>query len=39
MVKKELEQAKAQLWKEDAERYRILSREMSEVDRRGSSRI
>jgi hypothetical protein len=32
-LEKELEQAKAQLWKEDAERYRILSREMSEVDR------
>jgi hypothetical protein len=29
---KELEEAKRELWREDAERYRILLREMSEVD-------
>jgi hypothetical protein len=32
-LEKELEEAKAQLWKEDAERYRILAREISAEDR------
>jgi hypothetical protein len=32
-LERELREAKAQMWKEDGERYRILVREMSEVDR------
>jgi hypothetical protein len=32
-LEKELEEAKRELWREDAERYRILIREMSEVER------
>lgn len=32
-LEKELEEAKRELWREDAERYRILVREMSEADR------
>ena len=31
-LEKELEEARRELWKEDAERYRILMREMSEED-------
>ena len=31
-LEKELEEARQELWKEDAERYRILTREMSEED-------
>jgi hypothetical protein len=30
-LEKELEEARRELWREDAERYRILSREMSDV--------
>src|SRR5512132_1877814 len=33
-LEKELEEAKRELWREDAERYRILVREMSETNRR-----
>jgi hypothetical protein len=33
MLEKELEEAKRELWREDAERYRILMREMSEADK------
>jgi hypothetical protein len=32
-LEKELEEARAQLWKEDGERFRILMREMSDADR------
>jgi hypothetical protein len=32
-LEKELEEAKRELWPEDAERYRILMREMSEAER------
>jgi hypothetical protein len=32
-LEKELEEAKRELWREDAERYRILMREMSEAER------
>jgi hypothetical protein len=32
-LEKELEEAKRELWREDAERYRILMREMSEADK------
>jgi thiamine monophosphate kinase len=32
-LEKELEEAKRELWREDAERYRILIREMSEADK------
>jgi hypothetical protein len=32
-LEKELEEARRELWREDAERYRILVREMSEADR------
>jgi hypothetical protein len=32
-LEKELQEAKAQLWREDAERYRLLAREMGETDR------
>jgi hypothetical protein len=32
-LEEELREAKAQLWKEDGDRYRILIREMSEVER------
>jgi hypothetical protein len=32
-LEKELEDAKRELWREDAERYRILMREMSEADK------
>jgi thiamine monophosphate kinase len=32
-LEKELEEAKRELWQEDAERYRILMREMSEADK------
>ena len=31
-LEKELEEAKRELWKEDAERYRILMREISQAD-------
>src|SRR5512132_271165 len=32
-LERELEEAKRELWREDAERYRILMREMSEADK------
>ena len=32
-LEKELREAKAQLWKEDGDRYRILMREMTEADK------
>jgi hypothetical protein len=32
-LEKELEEAKQELWKEDAERYRVLMRKMSEAER------
>ncbi|MGE5539275.1 MAG: hypothetical protein ACM30I_11705 [Gemmatimonas sp.] len=32
-LEKDLEEAKRELWREDAERYRILMREMSEADK------
>ena len=32
-IEKELREAKAQMWREDGDRYRILIREMSEVER------
>ena len=32
-LERELREAKAQMWKEDGERYRILMREMSEADK------
>ena len=32
-LEKELEEAKRELWREDAERYRIVIREMSEAER------
>jgi hypothetical protein len=32
-LEKELEEARRELWKEDAERYRILMREISEADK------
>jgi hypothetical protein len=32
-LERELREAKAQLWKEDGDRYRILMREMTEEDR------
>jgi hypothetical protein len=32
-LEKELEEARKELWREDAERYRVLIREMSETDR------
>jgi hypothetical protein len=32
-LERELEEAKRELWREDAERYRILIREMSEAER------
>jgi hypothetical protein len=32
-LEKELEEARREMWKEDAERYRILNREMSETER------
>jgi hypothetical protein len=32
-LEKELEEARRELWREDAERYRVLTREMSETDR------
>ena len=32
-LEEELREAKAQMWKEDGERYRILMREMSEEER------
>ena len=32
-LEKELEEAKRELWREDAKRYRILMREMSEADK------
>jgi hypothetical protein len=32
-LEKELEEAKRELWREDAERYRVLMREMSEADK------
>jgi hypothetical protein len=32
-LEKELDEARRELWREDAERYRVLTREMSETDR------
>ena len=32
-LERELREAKAQMWREDGDRYRILMREMSETDR------
>jgi hypothetical protein len=32
-LERELEEARKELWREDAERYRVLTREMSEADR------
>jgi hypothetical protein len=32
-LEKELEEAKRELWREDAERYRVLVRKMSEAER------
>jgi hypothetical protein len=32
-LEKELREAKAQMWKEDGDRYRILMREMTETDK------
>jgi hypothetical protein len=38
-LEKELEEAKQELWKEDAERYRVLMRKMRKRSERGSSAV